>query len=57
MERLGEIPRIALDAVDWHPDYDAAGDIGAVGKCDAFGWGFTLDTRGNLECVSNPVRK
>src|SRR3712207_238580 len=47
-QRLRPVPRVALEAVDGHPDDDVAGDVGAVGKGDAFGWSLTLDAGGDL---------
>jgi len=43
-QRLTEVARVALHGVDGHPDDDGAGDIGAVGESDAFGWSFALNT-------------
>lgn len=33
------------------PDDDVAGDVGAVGEGDAFGWGFALHARWDLSVL------
>jgi hypothetical protein len=47
-QRLGKVPSVTLEAVDWHPDYDTPWDVCAIGQCEAFGWGFALDAGWDL---------
>lgn len=57
LEGLGEVSWISLQAVDWHPDDDVAGNVGLIGECDAFWWSFALNARGDLELVSELYSK